>query len=46
MVEFGDAQPEPPDVVVEAAAEICKSNDCDCVVSISAAAQRQILRKA
>ena len=34
VVEFGEAQPEPPDVVVEAAAEICKSNDCDCVISI------------
>lgn len=33
-VEFDRTQPDPPDVIVEEAAEICKSNNCDCVIAV------------
>lgn len=33
-VLFDRVQPDPPDDIVEEAADICKSNECDCVVAI------------
>lgn len=33
-VEFADVVPDPPCTVVEQAADICKSNGCDCVLAI------------
>ncbi|MBQ8179442.1 MAG: iron-containing alcohol dehydrogenase [Candidatus Methanomethylophilaceae archaeon] len=34
FVEYSDVVPDPPCTVVEAAADLCKSSGCDCVIAI------------